>query len=530
MSSPPASPSPGPAAGSLPSQWVNLLYQVTRQFASSLELDEVLGQVLGLTVQAVQASEGSIFVLDPQGRVNRSILARGDLAPQVRVPTVDAVMSKGFAGWVVQRRQAGLIADTAEDSRWHAFPDDRLETRSALAAPLIRRDRVIGVLTLTHPEPHHFIPEQLELLEAIAAQAATAIENASLFMRVNTERAVLEAIIAGVEDIILVTDLGDRLILANPAAQQSLALDEAALGQPLSQIVNEPELLEFFRTGGGSGVTRKVALRNSRVFDCALVDVPEVGRVLGMHDVTPFETLNTMKSEFVSHVAHDLKSPLAVIMGYAWMLTESPTIEPEERSYAQRILNSISKMKELIDNILDIGRIEMGIEAEFARTDLAAVVRNATNSLQSLADKRQVSLETTVTEGLPAVHGAQLRLEQAVSNLVGNALKFTPAGGSVKVWAGVEKGELVVRVTDTGPGIPHWEQARLFQKFSRLRREETRAQEGHGLGLAIVRSVVEAHRGRAWVESQAGQGSTFAFALPPYEAEEDSESGRGEYG
>jgi len=518
MPSPPANPPGGPASGSLPSQWVHLLYEVTRQFASSLELDEVLGQVLGLTVQAVQASEGSIFVLDPQGRVVRSILARGDVPPQVRQPAVAAVMSKGFAGWAVQRRQAGLIADTTQDDRWHVLPDDRLDSRSAIAAPLLRRDHVIGVLTLTHPAPRHFNAEQLELLEAIAAQAASAIENAALFTRVDAERAVLQAVIAGVEDIILVADLEDRLILANPAARRGLALGEAALGRPMAEVLAEPGLLEFYQAGGAGGPAGKVTLRDGRVFDCALVEAPNVGRVLGMHDVTTFDKLNTLKSEFVSQVAHDMKSPLAVIMGYAWLLTESPTIHDDERQYSQRILRSITRMKELIDNILDIGRIEMGIEAELGWTDLGAVVRSAAVGLQTLADERAVRLQTAVSDDLPPVNGAPLRLEQAVANLVGNAIKFTPAGGLVTVRAGLENGEAVVRVTDTGPGIPHWQQAQLFQKFSRLRRQETKANEGHGLGLAIVRSVVEAHGGRVWLESQAGQGSMFVFALPPYAA------------
>jgi two-component system NtrC family sensor kinase len=410
------------------------------------------------------------------------------------------------------------VADTQADPRWHAFPDDRLVTRSVLAAPLARRDAIIGILTLTHPEPNHFTDEQLELLEAIGAQAAAAIENAALYTRVNDERAVLEAIIAGVEDIILVTDLEQRLVLANPAARKGLALNDPAPGRPVAEVLADPALLAFYQTAASDQAARKVTLADGRVFDCALVTAPNVGRVLGMHDVTPFETLNTLKSEFVSHVAHDLKSPLAVMMGYAWLLTESPTINDEERQYARSILNSINKMKALIDNILDIGRIEMGIEAEFEPTDLAAVTRNALGSLQSLAAEREVRLDSKLDEGLPPVFGAPLRLEQAVANLVGNALKFTPAGGQVTVQARHENGEAVVRVSDTGPGIPSWLQARLFQKFTRLRRQETRAQEGHGLGLAIVRSVVEAHQGRVWVESAPGQGSRFWFTvrrLPP---------------
>jgi signal transduction histidine kinase len=511
------------ATGPLPAHWVDLLFEVSRQFASSLELDEVLGKVLHLTVEAVQANEGSLFLLDRDGRVNRSILASKDLLPQVKQPIVAAVMSKGLAGWAYQHRQVGLIADTRTDSRWHPLPHDKFLTRSAMAVPLLRRDLVIGLLTLTHPEPNRFRKSTIGLVEAIAAQAASAIENAALYTRVNSERALLGAIIAGVEDVILVTDSQDQLLLANPAAQRSLGLGPSAQRRPIAEVLSEPALLDVYRkvveTADAGQTSHKLTLRDGRVFDCALVTLPAMGgagggRVLTLHDVTTFERLNALKSEFVSHVAHDLKSPLATIHGYAWLLDESTRLTEEEREFAQQIMRSINRMRALIDNLLDIGRIEMGIEAEFQSADVAAIARSALAQWQTQAHDKRVTLSEELGEDMPPVNCSPIRLEQAVSNLIGNAIKFTPAGGRISVRAAMEAGQVVVRVTDTGPGIPAPLQARLFQKFSRLGREATAGQEGHGLGLAIVKSIVEAHGGRAWVESQPDQGSTFAFALP----------------
>ncbi|MBM4423353.1 MAG: GAF domain-containing protein [Chloroflexi bacterium] len=499
--------------------WVELLYEVTRQFASSLELDDVLGKVLRLTVLAVKADAGSIFLLDSGGRVIRSILARGDLPPDIKRPLVLTTMTKGFAGWVYQRREAGIIADTAADGRWHFFPDDAIVTRSAIGVPLIRRDIVIGVMTLMHPERNWFNQRQLKLLEAIAAQAASAIENAALYTNASNERSTLQAIIAGARDNVIVTDLKDMLLLVNPMAQRSLGLSEQEVGRPLIEALKEPALAEFYNAAGNAEqALREVRFDDGRVFDCALARVPNVGKVLTMHEITPLKQLDALKSEFVSHVAHDLNAPLGVIQGYTWLLKEDPALNDEAHSYVQQIADSITRMRGLIDNILDIGRIEMGIQNEFQPVSIASVVHESIKNMQALASGKQIALTARVAPATPPVNGSALRLGQAVANLVGNALKFTPPGGTVTVHASLEAGQVTVKVIDSGPGIPPHLQAKLFQKFSRLGQGATQKNEGHGLGLAIVKSVAEVHGGRVWVESQQGKGSTFAFSLPPMTA------------
>jgi signal transduction histidine kinase len=151
---------------------------------------------------------------------------------------------------------------------------------------------------------------------------------------------------------------------------------------------------------------------------------------------------------------------------------------------------------------------------------IASVVQDSLKNMQTLAREKRIALTTQVESGLPDVYGSALRLGQAVNNLVGNALKFTPPGGSVHVQAGLDVGHVVVRVIDDGPGIPPRLHARLFQKFARLGQGATQKNEGHGLGLAIVKSVVDVHGGRVWAESQPGKGSMFAFSIPPLEPDD----------
>ena len=501
------------AQGQLSLGWVELLYEVTRQFASTLELNEVLGKVLAMTVGAVGASKGSVFLLDGQGQVIRSILAQPDMPPEVRIPTLSTVMSKGFAGWVFEHKQGDMIRDTDHDDRWHVFTDDTLVTRSVLGLPLMRRDRVIGILTLMHAEPDVFTGWHLELISAIGRQAAAAIENASLFTETSSERSMFSAIISGINDAIVVTDETDQIILSNPAAARDLGFGSDLRGFGFQELVSEEALLEFYNSAvAEKTISREVAFADGRVFNCFLVNPPQIGKILGLHDITTLKELDNLKSEFVSHVSHDLKSPLMMITGYAGLLEAD--LEGDQKLYLENILKTVDRMEDLIDNILDLGRIEIGIETEFRGVGLGSLAKSAVASLQALAVAKVIELGTTVEVGLTDVIGSPIRLGQAITNLVQNALHFTPDGGQVEVTVRNAAGGVQVDVRDNGSGIPPGLQSKLFQKFSKLGQKSTSAQEGHGIGLAIVKSVIDGHDGRVWVESQLDKGSTFSFFVP----------------
>lgn len=495
--------------------WVELLFNVSREFSSSLELDETLGRVLSMTVQVVGASEGSIFLLEGNGAVSRSIIARSELPPEVRRPTIETVMREGFAGWVYATREAMLLTDTKDEPRWHEFDDDRLQTRSAIGLPIQRREAVIGLLTLTHPEPKRFTTEHLNVLRPIAEQAAQAIENAALFTRTRNERATLNAVIQAVLQPILVFDESQTLILHNHSARQALALAHTDIGRAMATVLVEPALLAFCQSARPQEEpVREIQFSDGRVFDCSLERVPGLGVVVSLHDITTLKRLDALKSEFVAHVSHDLKNPLSIIRGYAGILAEEAGAEAAAGQYAGKILGGVERMQELIENLLDIGKIELGIESEYEALDVAALARQVLDTQSTLAEEQGVTLSgEELPKGL-MVKGARIRLEQALTNLVGNALKFTPAGGQVTVGGGLEGEYAQLWVRDSGPGIPPALQARLFQKFSKLGQAGTQRAEGHGLGLAIVRAVAEAHGGRVWVESTPGEGSVFRFSIP----------------
>ena len=220
--------------------------------------------------------------------------------------------------------------------------------------------------------------------------------------------------------------------------------------------------------------------------------------------------------EFVSMVAHELRGPLTVIRGYTELLQEEEQAEPEPRSQspADLIAGNVEQMLHLTDDLLELSRLRSGgVQFHMEPLAIEAVIEEVCTSYEPrIADKR-LGLKVDLPPDLPRVQGDPFYLNHALSNLVDNAFRYTPAGAII-VSARTVNGSVEVSVSDTGVGIPPEEQKRLFRQFIRGEHDEVRSQKGTGLGLSIAHSIVEAHRGRIWVDSEVGKGSTFCFAIP----------------
>lgn len=272
------------------------------------------------------------------------------------------------------------------------------------------------------------------------------------------------------------------------------------------------------------------------------------GWVAVMRDVTHFKELDEMKTDFVSTVSHDLRAPLTFMRGYVTMLNMVGELNDKQQEYQERILEGIEQMSALIDDLLNLRRIEagLGIRQEPCRLGLVLLeavdlmrARAATKGVtlrleparpiptEALADKSQHQSKevmqrnaerganaTLAQRASATVIGDRTLLRQAIGNLVDNAIKYTPAGGLVSVGMDLSENVAVVRISDTGIGITPENQVRLFEKFYRIKRRETTDIAGTGLGLALVKSIVERHQGRVWMESELNKGSTFYIALP----------------
>jgi two-component system phosphate regulon sensor histidine kinase PhoR len=296
---------------------------------------------------------------------------------------------------------------------------------------------------------------------------------------------------------------------------------EAITGQPLPDTVARGSLRPLLEAGRLG--TAELSLPDGRTAQASVVPVSTpygepVGLAAIVRDITVLKKLGQMKNDFVNTVSHDLKNPIAVISTTSEMLLRT-SADARARERYQRIWETSLYMNELVNDLLDLGKIEAGLDAPNERVELAAVVEDAVKAILSQAEAKRLALSVEVPAGL-WVMAAPARLKQAFVNLVGNAVKYTPEGGTVEVRGAAslaakpDDSTVLIRVTDTGIGIPAQDLSYVFDKFYRVRNKSTSGIPGTGLGLAIVKGIVEQHRGRIWVESNEGTGSTFFLELP----------------
>jgi signal transduction histidine kinase len=239
-----------------------------------------------------------------------------------------------------------------------------------------------------------------------------------------------------------------------------------------------------------------------------------LGRVAVLHDITHFKELDELKSEFVSTVSHDLRSPLTYMRGYGNMLSMVGELNEKQREYVDKILSGITQMSNLVDDLLELARIEAGVDMKQDDIQMAPLLTDIANEYWQHAHYNGLNIELDVSPNLPSIRGSEMFLRRAITNFVTNAIKYAPNSGLVTLKAEQVNGEVVVSVKDHGPGIPPQDLARVFERFVRLKQRGSEQVKGSGLGLAIVRSAVEKHGGRAWCQSQLGRGSTFGISLP----------------
>jgi PAS domain S-box-containing protein len=497
---------------------LGLLLNVSKGVSSSLDLHVALPSILRGALAATRAS-GVRLVLAPgsvpAGATPSTYLAFAD-GPQAEMM---AVLDRGIVELTRSEARAAVIENLA---RAKAVLDVTpvLGRLSALVAlPLRQEQRFYGALWLGYDTPHTFSESELNFLTTLAGQASVAIANMSLFGAAEQERRRLSAILASTPDGIIVTDPQHRILLMNPAAEAEFDLTGKPLvGRLAAEVLPSRELAQFIQgaraTNTGEFTTAAGRTLYASLSPIADADGQSIGRVCILRDVTHFKQLDLMKSDFVATVSHDLRAPLTFMRGYTTMMPMVGVLNDKQKEFNEKILAGIEQMTKLIDDLLDLGRIEAGVGLAKEPCRLDDIVQNVVESLNPVAANKGLSLSVDVPRDLPLISGDPTLLRQAVANLVDNAIKYTPSGGQVNVRVFTENGKFAVAVSDTGVGIAPADQAHLFEKFFRVRQRGSTHVKGSGLGLAIVKSIVERHGGRVWMESRLGKGSTFYLEVP----------------
>jgi two-component system phosphate regulon sensor histidine kinase PhoR len=315
---------------------------------------------------------------------------------------------------------------------------------------------------------------------------------------------------------VVALDAAGAVTALNPAARELLKL---------APDVAAPAALELFRQrpahdlvekslAGAAIAGQEVALDDRTVL-LSGHPLPGGGAVLVLHDITGLKRLETVRRDFVANVSHELKTPLTVIRGYAETLLAEDTPPDVRKDFADKILGNARRMQQLVDDLLDLSRIESGAwTPKLERLALEPLIAEVWAALKPRAEARHLTFRSDLASDAAEVTADAEALRQILVNILDNCVRYTPAGGQVTVRSSRAAEGVVVAVSDTGIGIPGEHLPRIFERFYRVDAARSRELGGTGLGLAIVKHLVEAHRGRASAESALGAGTTIRVVFP----------------
>jgi len=530
-------------AGELANRLLELrsLQEGVRAINSSLALEELLQRIADNATEVLRDARCTIALLDERGESVVTSAISGPLDGESASELERADQS--VASWVVQNRRSLLSDSIGDDPRF--AERGRRRVASIVSVPLVSDNQVIGALTATRPSIAAFTEADLNLLDAFGGQAVVAVKNARLYEQLVQEEKEtarlyqsvleksdeLEAVLRGIGDGVIVVDPQLRLLMMNPVAARIFSiLQTPTPGVRLPELVSNEALLTLASDTSieQAPLIREIVLDTNKddeqvltyqVLSSAVtgIDGQIRGVVMVMRDITTQKEIERMKSNFLSVVSHELRTPLHSIKGFVDIILMGKTgpINDLQRDFLTTVKDATSNLQRLIDDLLEFSRMEAGqIRLRPQMISVYDIALTVVEQLTPLAEENKLQLINQVPEDIALVEADPMRIGQVMTNLVSNAIKFTPAEGTIVISAHAVDGQVQVSVRDTGIGIPAEEQDKVFQRFYQVDSSATRSYRGAGLGLTICKFIVEYHHGRIWVESQVGEGSTFHFALP----------------
>lgn len=330
------------------------------------------------------------------------------------------------------------------------------------------------------------------------------------------ERTRLESVLNNIHDSVMILDSERVVLFVNHAMCRAFGIStEGVLGKAVLEVIKHPDLLTLITRADTNDPYQyhEVSFPDGRVGNAQLIEIQGVGYVLTMHDITYLKEVDRMRSEFVHTVSHDLRSPLTSVIGYSELVERVGPLNENQREFVRRIQDSLQHITSLINDLLDLGSIEAGMDIRREFVQLEGILRYTLDMLHGQIEAKQLNVHFDVAPGLPALRANPIRLRQVLDNVIGNAIKYSYPQGEIRISIHAEGEQVILQVTDQGPGIPAADQPHIFDKFYRASNIESDV-EGSGLGLAIVKNIVENHQGRIWVESMVGKGSSFFIVLP----------------
>ncbi|GAP15244.1 PAS/PAC sensor signal transduction histidine kinase [Longilinea arvoryzae] len=348
----------------------------------------------------------------------------------------------------------------------------------------------------------------------MAAQISTQIKELS------AERSKLSAVLATMSDGILIVNADGLVELINPAAERIFSISASeSLGKTLAEVIRHHVIVDLWKKTQSTGEQQITSLETPDRLILQAIATPletDDGRTLILlQDYTRMRRLETVRRDFISNVSHELRTPLASLKALTETVQETALDDPPAaRRFLERMSVEIDNLTQLVQELLDLSRIESG-RVQLERTLIAPkeLIQPAVDRMRIQAERSGLTLTMDCPEDLPRVNVDASRMEQVLVNLIHNAIKFTPPGGSIQIRGWLQENDIILAISDTGVGIAEEDLKRIFERFYKA--DRARSGGGTGLGLSIARHLVESHGGRIWAESEIGKGSTFFISIPP---------------
>lgn len=503
------------------------LLEINRTVTQELDLDKLLIRILDISVEMLAGQAGLIALRSEQGGWK---VASYHGIPSALLRHLDPILSE--------------VPDHENPAEFEIPEINRLLQKVAqtvslglltgVGLPLIARKRVIGVIFIFRSYFSSFSSNDRALLQSFADQAAISVHNAQLYAQVNREKQRLNALLDSAADGMVILKADHSVERCNPAFARMIGIPaEEIHGQRHEAVIrwmHSPEGLTLEQAeAGGWPLTPNAALyvegdlqrRQILPLPVGITYAPLISPdgfllniVATIRDISRFREAEELKSTFISVISHELKTPVALIKGYVATLRREDV--SWERSIVQDSLEVIEeeadRLTELIENLLDASRLQAGgLKINLADVALDSVAAHVAQRFQTQTSHHKIVFD--FPQNFPLILGDDERLIQVFSNLISNAIKYSPQGGEIRIEGMVKPDQVVVCVKDQGPGVAPEDIPYIFDRFYRSP-DAARNSKGAGLGLFLSRAIIQAHRGRMWVEPTPGDGATICFSLP----------------
>jgi K+-sensing histidine kinase KdpD len=503
----------------------DILLDISRALTSRLNLNDVLRMILQQAAELLSGQAALIGLVDADGTYRiRSWYGIPEPLLQQLEPRLRGIKDVREA---IAALEENLIAIAQSQG---------LGLWQVVSLPLKLGQDFLGGLYVFRMMGGGFSRDERRVLQSFADQAAIAVNNARLYEQISHEKARLDAILEFSADGVVIMDGAHTIQVFNRTMSNLLDIKaDDALGKKFEEVLvltrkREGITLEEAEAKGWPLVTSSGPLfvegdlnrRDSTPISVEIAFVALFDReghlvniIADVHDLTRFRQADEMKNTFISAVSHELKTPVALIKGYASTLRRSDANWEQSvmRDSLAVIEEEADRLTELIENLLDASRAQAGqFKLTPVELDIDDLVVRVARKFEPQAKTHPIVAD--VRPDMPMVFADEARVTQVLGNLIGNAIKYSPDGSEVRITARALPGEVVVTIADQGPGIPTEEQSRIFERFYRTDSAIRKGTPGTGLGLYLTKAIVESHGGKLWVESDGKHGSRFSFSLP----------------